>query len=283
MESLHKSGKPKVRLSSLVTFQNTESCISGNKIHTICESGLCPNKRECWGRGTATFMILGDICTRACKFCGVKTGKPFPPDIKEQILIADTIKNLKLKHVVLTSVDRDDLPDYGAQFWIDTIKTIRTQNNGITIETLIPDFNGNTALLDLFVQCKPEIVSHNIETVKSLTPVVRSVATYERSLFVLNYLSKRNVHTKSGLMLGLGEQESEVYQTLNDLRENDCKIVTIGQYYQPSKSHFPVKEMIQPYMFDKYKDYAMKLGFSFVESGPLVRSSYHAEMQIKVS
>jgi len=275
-----KSGKPKIRLSALQHFSNTETEIKSRSIHTICESGLCPNKRECWARGTATFMILGDICTRACKFCGVTTGRPLPTDPAEPEKIAHAIKKLQLKHAVITSVDRDDLPDYGAHVWIETIAKIRECNPSVTIETLIPDFNGNKQLLDLFTKHPPEIVSHNLETVKSLTPKVRSVATYKTSLAVLQYLSSKGVQTKSGIMLGLGETTDEIIETIIDIRNAGCSILTIGQYYQPSKKHYPIKEFISDDTFIKLKTLAFTQGFKHVESGALVRSSYHAEMQL---
>ena len=276
----HHSGKPKIRLSSLSKFSNTESKIHSQGIHTICESGLCPNKRECWGRGTATFMILGDICTRACKFCGVDTGKPLIPDRTEPLRIAKTIKEFGLKHVVLTSVDRDDLSDYGAEIWCETVNAIRLENPHCTIETLIPDFNGKVNLLDLIIEVAPEIVSHNMETVRSLTPNVRSVATYNTSLNVLTYLSSKGITTKSGIMLGLGETIEEVLETITDIRHTGCSILTIGQYFQPTKKHYHVKAFIQKEIFDNLKIKALELGFKHVESGVLVRSSYHAETQI---
>lgn len=274
------SGKPKIRLSSLSHFSNTESHIHNHGINTICESGLCPNKRECWGRGTATFMILGSICTRACKFCGVDTGKPLIPDVSEPIKIAKTIKEFGLKHVVLTSVDRDDLSDYGASFWASTVETIRKENPFCTIETLIPDFNGREDLLDVIIAVSPEIVSHNIETVRTLTPKVRSVATYDTSLKVLSYLSSHGIVAKSGIMLGLGESFDEVMETIKEIRQTGCSILTIGQYFQPSKKHYPVKAILSKEIYDDLKIKALELGFKHVESGILVRSSYHAETQI---
>jgi len=276
----HNSGKPKVRLSSLSGFSNTEYKIHSQGIHTICESGLCPNKRECWGRGTATFMILGDICTRACKFCGVATGKPKQPDMAEPEKLAKTIKDFGLKHVVLTSVDRDDLPDFGAAFWCETISAIRKLNPQCTIETLIPDFKGIESLLDLIITVAPEIVSHNTETVRSLTPKIRSVATYDTSLKVLRYLSSKGIKTKSGIMLGLGETINEVLETIADIRNTGCSILTIGQYFQPSKTHFPVQAFLSKEVYDELKVKALELGFKHVESGVLVRSSYHAETHL---
>ena len=273
-------GKPKIRLSSLSEFSKTELQIHSQGIHTICESGLCPNKRDCWARGTATFMILGNVCTRACKFCGVGTGRPLKPDYSEPERIAKTVKEFGLKHVVITSVDRDDLADYGASFWCDTIQEIRNINPECTIETLIPDFNGKEVLLDSIIGIAPEIVSHNLETVRSLTPGIRSVATYDTSLKVLKYLSSNGITTKSGIMLGLGETIDEVIDTMSDIKYAGCSILTIGQYFQPSKKHFPVKEFIAKDVYDNLKNKALELGFRYVESGILVRSSYHAEKQI---
>ena len=276
-------GKPKIRLSSISSFTNVESQIHAQGIHTICESGLCPNKRECWSRGTATFMILGNICTRACKFCGVLTGKPNAIDYSEPHKIAKTIKDFGLKHVVITSVDRDDLSDFGASFWCDTIDAIRKENPKCTIETLIPDFNAVEFLLDKIIRIAPDIVSHNMETVRSLTASVRSVATYDNSLKVLAYLSSKGIITKSGIMLGLGETHDEVLDTIKDIRNTGCSIVTIGQYFQPSKKHYPVKRFWENEVYDELKIKALQMGFTHVESGILVRSSYHAETQIKVS
>ena len=277
------SGKPKIRLSQLTQYKTTESGIINNKLHTICESGLCPNKRECWSRGTATFMILGDICTRACKFCGVATGKPNIPDNDEPKRIADAITEFKLNHAVITSVDRDDLPDSGASFWYQTIMQIKSKNPRCTIETLIPDFSAKPELLDLIVKASPEIVSHNMETVRSLTSKVRSVAQYETSLNTLTYLTSKGMITKSGIMLGLGETSDEIIETLLDIKNTGCSIVTIGQYFQPSKKHYPVHRFVSQSEFDDIKTKALSMGFEFVESGILVRSSYHAETQIKLS
>ena len=275
-----RTGKPKINLSSLASFSMTESRLKTNHVHTICESGLCPNKRECWGRGTATFMILGNNCTRNCSFCGVSTGKPKTPDYSEIESIAQLVRQMQLKHVVLTSVTRDDLPDYGATFWADSIQRIKNLNPNITMETLIPDFKANESLLDIIIKAKPEIVSHNLETIERLTPLVRSVASYEQSLSVLRYVSSKNVCSKTGIMLGLGEEVAEVQKTIVDIRKTGCKILTIGQYYSPSKRKFPVKEMVEIDVFLELKLFAQAQGFLHVESGPLVRSSYHAELHV---
>lgn len=250
-------------------------------LHTICSSGLCPNRGECWGNGTATFMIGGDICTRNCRFCNVTTGRPKPLNVKEIEEIVQSIKDLKLRHVVLTSVDRDDLPDYGTMHWVSTIKAIKKQCPDVTIEALIPDMWGKTDLLDKIAESGAEVISHNLETVRRLTPKVRSVATYERSLQVLKHLAERGVRTKSGIMLGLGETPAEIEETLDDLREVGCSVVTIGQYLQPTRNHYPVKEYISPDTFESYRIMALDKGFLYAESSPLVRSSYHAERHVK--
>lgn len=249
-------------------------------LHTICSSGMCPNKGECWGRGTATFMIGGNICTRNCKFCNVASGKPLPPDEKEIENICLAIGKLNLKHVVLTSVDRDDLPDFGAVHWARTIRQIKEQYPNVTIETLIPDFQGDEELIELVIKEKPEVISHNLETVRRLTPEVRSVATYEGSLKVLSYLSSRNVKSKTGIMLGLGETEDEVISTMDDVLATGCRIITIGQYLQPSLKHYPLKEYIRPEVFEKYRQIGIEKGFRHIESSPFVRSSFHAEKHI---
>lgn len=249
-------------------------------LHTICTSGLCPNRGECWGNGTATFMIGGEICTRNCKFCNVTTGRPKPLDGKEIEEIVDSIKELNLRHVVLTSVDRDDLKDYGTAHWVRMIRSIKEQCPGVTMETLIPDMWGDTALLDRIVDAGPEVISHNMETVRRLTPEVRSVATYDRSLGVLEYLSGRGVRTKSGIMLGLGETPEEIEASMDDLRAVGCQIMTIGQYLQPTRAHYPLRGYITPEVFEEYRKLALGKGFLYVESSPLVRSSYHAERHV---
>jgi lipoic acid synthetase len=252
-----------------------------NHLHTICTSGNCPNIGECWNRGTATFMILGDICTRACKFCATKTGKPLPPDPLEPARLAESIKTMRLKHCVITSVDRDDLPDGGASIWADTIRRVKEVNPEITMETLIPDFDANPEFLQMIIDAVPNVISHNVETIKRLTPVIRTKAKYERSLDVIRYVSGKGQTTKSGFMLGLGESEDEIKQTISDLYASGCKILTIGQYLQPGKGYMEVAEYIRPEKFEEYRIMALGLGFSFVESSPLVRSSFHAEDHIK--
>ena len=249
-------------------------------IHTICSSGMCPNRGECWGNGTATFMIGGNICTRACRFCNVATGRPQALDEKEIEEIITSVKELKLKHVVITSVDRDDLPDYGAAHWAKMIRRLKEECPSVTMEVLIPDFNGKTELLDLIIAEKPEIVSHNLETVRRLTPEVRSIATYNTSLKVLRYLADNGVRTKSGIMLGLGETREEILQTMDDLLENGCTIMTIGQYLQPTKNHYKLQEYVSPETFEEYGRIGKDKGFRHIESAPLVRSSYHAEKHI---
>lgn len=257
--------------------------VENNNLHTICTSGNCPNIGECWNAGTATFMILGDICTRACKFCGTKTGRPLPPDNEEPQRLAQTIKLMQLRHCVITSVDRDDLPDGGATQWAETISTIKNVNPEITIETLIPDFSGNHNNVKKVIDAHPDVISHNIETVKRLTPKIRSGASYQKSLDVIKYISMNNVVAKSGFMLGLGETEDEVLEAMTDLYNSGCNVLTIGQYLQPSLNHLEVVEFVNPAKFEEYKLAGLKMGFSFVESSPLVRSSYHAEKHVKQS
>jgi lipoic acid synthetase len=255
-------------------FSATENLVESQRLHTICRSGRCPNLGECWNRGTATFMICGDICTRSCKFCNTKSGKPLPLDSGEPLKIALSIEKMGLKHAVITSVDRDDLQDYGAAHWAETIRQIKKLNPHTTLETLIPDFKGNTDYLNTVIETCPEIISHNMETVKRLTPNVRSVAKYELSLAVLRHVSDSQTAAKSGLMLGLGETEDEIYELMDDLLNVGCKLLSIGQYLRPSKKHIPVENYIHPDIFNKYKDIAYSKGFKHVESGPLVRSSY---------
>ena len=248
-----------------------------NHLHTICKSGNCPNIGECWNAGTATFMILGDICTRACKFCSVKTGKPLPPDKNEPMKLARAIKLLKLKHAVITSVDRDDLPDRGSGFWAETIRTIKAENPEVKLEVLIPDFDGIPEYIRKVIDARPEVISHNLETVRRLTPQIRTKARYDRSLAVLRNIAEQGVTSKSGIMLGLGETEEEIYETMDDLRKVGCRVMTIGQYLQPSFAHKPVESYIPPAKFKEYQAAGLEKGFSFVESSPLVRSSYRAD------
>jgi lipoic acid synthetase len=271
----------KMQRASGETYSMVKHIVVENHLHTICTSGNCPNIGECWNRGTATFMILGDICTRACKFCATKTGKPLPPDPLESGRLADSIKTMKLKHCVITSVDRDDLPDGGASVWADTIRRVKEVNPDITMETLIPDFDANPEYLQKIIDAGPEVISHNVETVKRLTPLIRTKAKYERSLDVIRYISGKGQTAKSGFMIGLGESEDEIKQTISDLYDSGCKILTIGQYLQPGKEYLQVAEYIRPEKFEEYRIRALGLGFSFVESSPLVRSSFHAENHIK--
>jgi lipoic acid synthetase len=275
--------KPKwlrVKLPTGENFKKVRSLVDEHKLHTICESGSCPNMGECWGEGTATFMILGNICTRSCGFCAVKTGRPDDVDVYEPGKVANSVKIMGIKHAVITSVDRDDLKDGGSEIWVQTVKAIRHQSPGTTMETLIPDFAGNWENLQRIIDIAPEIVSHNLETVRRLTKQVRIQAKYDRSLEVLFRLKKGGMRTKSGVMLGLGETEAEVIETMEDLRSVNVDILTLGQYLQPTTRHLPVQEFITPEQFDIYKELGMKMGFRFVESGPLVRSSYHAEKHL---
>ena len=276
--------KPKwlrVKLPTGKKYTQLRSLVDKYDLHTICTSGSCPNMGECWGEGTATFMILGNICTRSCGFCGVKTGRPEQVDWEEPEKVARSIKIMGIKHAVVTSVDRDDLKDMGSIIWAETVKAIRRMNPETTLETLIPDFQGIERHLDRIVSVAPEVVSHNMETVKRLTREVRIQAKYERSLEVLRYLKEAGVkRTKSGIMLGLGELEEEVIDTMRDLREAKVDVVTIGQYLQPSKKHLPVKEFITPEQFKKYETLGLEMGFRHVESGALVRSSYKAHKHI---
>lgn len=277
-------GKPKwlrVKLPTGKKYTQLRGLVDKYNLHTICTSGSCPNMGECWGEGTATFMILGNICTRSCGFCGVKTGRPENIDWAEPEKVARSIKIMGIKHAVVTSVDRDDLKDMGSIIWAETVQAIRRMNPITTLETLIPDFQGIEKHLDRIIAVAPEVVSHNMETVKRLTREVRIQAKYERSLEVLEYLKKQGIHrTKSGIMLGLGEAEDEVIATLADLRKANVDVVTIGQYLQPSKKHLPVKEFITPEQFKRYEDIGLELGFRHVESGALVRSSYKAHKHI---
>jgi lipoic acid synthetase len=270
----------KVKLPTGEEYTNVRKIVSEHKLHTICESGNCPNMGECWGAGTATFMILGNICTRSCGFCAVKTGKPLPADIEEPTRVANSVKLMKVKHCVITSVDRDDLKDGGSIIWAETVNAVREFSPTTTMETLIPDFKGEWDNLQRIIDVAPEIVSHNLETVRRLTKQVRIQAKYDRSLEVLKRLKDGGMKTKSGIMLGLGELEEEVIETMKDLRNVGCDILTIGQYLQPTTKHLPVVEFVKPEQFAKYQEIGEKLGFRFVVSGPLVRSSYHAEKHL---
>jgi lipoic acid synthetase len=275
--------KPKwlrVKLPTGQAYKEVRDIVSEHKLHTICESGHCPNMGECWGAGTATFMILGNICTRSCGFCNVATGKPLEADPFEPGRVANSVKLMNVKHAVITSVDRDDLPDGGSEIWAQTVRAIRHQSPGTTLETLIPDFAGKWENLARIIQVAPEIVSHNLETVRRLTKEVRIQAKYDRSLEVLRRLRQAGIKTKSGVMLGLGESFEEVVETMDDLRSVDCQILTLGQYLQPTPKHLPVVEFIHPDTFAELKKIGLKKGFRYVESGPLVRSSYHAEKHL---
>lgn len=268
----------KMQLPKGESYSKVKNLVMQHKLHTICTSGNCPNIGECWNRGTATFMILGDICTRNCKFCGVSTGKPLPPDPGEPRRIAESVKIMQLKHAVITSVDRDDLPDLGAGIWAETIREVKKLNQETKIEVLIPDFQGKVELIQQVIEAAPEVISHNMETVERLTPQIRSAAKYQTSLSVLKVIADSGLVAKSGIMLGLGETEAEVLQVMDDLRSVDCKVMTIGQYLAPTLNHIQVKEYITPEQFDRYRTIGLEKGFSFVESSPLVRSSYRAEL-----
>jgi len=277
---IRKPGWLKISLPKGDNFLKVKGLLEEKGLHTICSSGKCPNMGECWNAGTATFMILGDMCTRSCKFCATKTGKPLPVDIHEPEKIAQSVKHLKLKHVVITSVDRDDLPDGGAAIWAATVRKTKELNPGTTIETLVPDFGGNADQLLMVIESAPDIISHNVETVRRLTPQVRSAAQYDRSLEVLRQIAGSGLRAKSGIMVGLGETVTEVLETMDDLRQVNCSILTIGQYLQPTPAHLAVTEYIHPDQFEKYRVAGIEKGFTHVESKPLVRSSYHAEKQV---
>ncbi|MEI8192633.1 MAG: lipoyl synthase [Flavobacteriia bacterium] len=284
MENNIRIKKPnwlRVKLPTGENYKKVRGLVDQHKLHTICESGSCPNMGECWGEGTATFMILGNVCTRSCGFCGVQTGKPQEVDVFEPGKVAHSVKTMEIKHAVLTSVDRDDLKDGGSEIWVQTIKAIRHQSPGTTLETLIPDFAGNWENLQAIIDIAPEVVSHNLETVRRLTKQVRVQAKYDRSLELLFRLKKGGMRTKSGVMLGLGETHEEVLETLEDLRNVSVDVITLGQYLQPSAKHLPVAEFITPERFEEYRLLGLKMGFMYVESGPLVRSSYHAEKHVR--
>ena len=270
----------KVKLPTGESYKKVRNLVSEHNLHTICESGNCPNMGECWGAGTATFMILGNICTRSCDFCAVSTGRPEEVDIFEPARVANSVKLMNVKHAVLTSVDRDDLQDGGADIWVKTVKSIRRKSPETTLETLIPDFAGKWENLQKIIDVAPEIVSHNIETVRRLTKKIRIQAKYNRSLELLLRLKKGGMKTKSGLMLGLGETDEEVLETMQDLRTVEVDVLTLGQYLQPTPKHAPVKDFITPEKFEEYKKIGLEMGYKFVESGPLVRSSYHAEKHL---
>ena len=278
-----RSGKPswlKVKLPIGNEYRKVRGLVDDHKLHTICESGNCPNMGECWGAGTATFMILGNVCTRSCGFCAVATGRPEAVDPFEPLRVAKSVKLMDVKHCVITSVDRDDLKDGGSNIWVETIRAVRRISPGTTMETLIPDFQGIWENLQRVIDESPEIISHNVETVRRLTKQVRIQAKYDRSLEVLKRISESGVRTKSGVMLGLGESDDEILETMHDLKQNGVQILTLGQYLQPTREHLPVAEYIHPDKFASLKEKGIAMGFRYVESGPLVRSSYHAEKHL---
>ena len=271
----------KISIGANERYTETKRIVESHCLHTICSSGRCPNMGECWGKGTATFMIAGDICTRSCKFCNTQTGRPLPLDPDEPTHVAESIALMKLSHAVITSVDRDDLPDLGAAHWAQTIREIKRLNPETTTEVLIPDFQGRKELVDQVIKACPEIISHNMETVKRISPQVRSAANYHTSLEVIRQIAESGITAKSGIMVGLGETPAEVEELMDDLISVGCKILTIGQYLQPTHKHFPVAAYITPEQFAVYKETGLKKGFEQVESAPLVRSSYHAEKPLK--
>jgi lipoic acid synthetase len=279
-ERLKKPSWLRVKLPIGENYRKVRNLVDQHKLHTICESGSCPNMGECWGEGTATFMILGNICTRSCGFCAVQTGRPEAVDEFEPGRVANSVKIMGVKHAVITSVDRDDLKDGGSSIWVQTVKAIRVQSPQTTMETLIPDFAGKWENLQRIIEVAPEIVSHNLETVRRLTKEVRIQAKYDRSLELLFRLKKGGMRTKSGVMLGLGETPEEVKETMEDLVNVQVDVLTLGQYLQPTSKHLPVQEFITPAQFAYYKELGLKMGFKYVESGPLVRSSYHAEKHL---
>lgn len=276
-ERVRKPEWLKISIGSNERYTETKRIVESHCLHTICSSGRCPNMGECWGRGTATFMIAGDVCTRSCKFCNTQTGHPQPLDPAEPLHVAQSVQLMKLSHAVITSVDRDDLPDLGAAHWAETIREIRRLNPETTIEVLIPDFQARPELVALVVEAHPDIIGHNMETVRRITPLVRSAARYDTSLAVIRQVAESGITAKSGIMVGLGETPAEVEQLMDDLRAVGCNILTIGQYLQPSHRHYPVAEYVTPQQFAAYKQTGLAKGFDQVESAPLVRSSYHAE------
>ena len=271
----------KISIGANERYTETKRIVESHCLHTICSSGRCPNMGECWGKGTATFMIAGDICTRSCKFCNTRTGRPLPLDPDEPLHVAESVALMKLSHAVITSVDRDDLPDLGAAHWAQTIREIKRLNPETTTEVLIPDFQGRKELVSQVIEAGPEIISHNMETVKRISPQVRSAANYHTSLEVIRQIAESGTTAKSGIMVGLGETPAEVEELMDDLLAVGCKILTIGQYLQPTHKHYPVVAYITPEQFAIYKETGLKKGFEQVESAPLVRSSYHAEKHIR--
>ncbi len=283
VNTIRKPDWLKIRLHRTAEYAEVRRIVDEHRLHTICGSGRCPNQAECWSRRTATFMILGEICTRGCRFCATQTGRPLPPDADEPARVAESVRLMGLRHVVLTSVTRDDLPDGGAAHWAATVEAVRRESPDAAIERLSPDLDAEPALLDRVLASKPDIIGHNIETVERLTPVVRSRARYRTSLETLRYLHEQGAVTKSGLMVGLGESEKEVLQTLGDLREAGVGIVTLGQYLRPTLAHYPVAAYITPEQFEHYRLRALEMGFDYCASAPLVRSSYLAEEALKKS
>jgi len=271
----------KMKMPKGENYSKVKNLVEKHGLHTICTSGNCPNIGDCWSRGTATFMILGDICTRRCKFCAVKSGRPLAPDQKEPEKVAESVRIMNVKHCVITSVDRDDLDDQGAEIWARTIQEVKRVNPETRIEVLIPDFRGKHELIQQVIDAGPDVISHNLETVERLTPFVRFASKYRRSLEVVKYVSEHYKVAKSGIMLGLGETHEEVLQTMDDLLEAGCKVMTIGQYLAPTSTHMPVVEYINPEQFVEYRKIGISKGFKFVESAPLVRSSYRAEEHVK--
>lgn len=270
----------KIKLPRGFKTSQVVGLLNEKHLHTICSSGMCPNRAECWGNGTATFMIGGNICTRNCKFCNVTTGKPLPLNPKEIEEIVDSIRQLKLRHVVITSVDRDDLPDLGAGHWAMMIRRLKEVCPEVTMEVLIPDFQGRLELVDMVITERPDVISHNMETVRRLTPKVRTFATYENSLKVIGHIANSGIRSKSGIMLGLGETREEILETMRDLREVGCEVMTIGQYLQPAKENYPLQEYIHPDTFAEYGRIGREMGFRHIESSPMVRSSFHAERHV---
>lgn len=281
MERVRKPEWLKISIGANERYTETKRIVESHCLHTICSSGRCPNMGECWGRGTATFMIGGNICTRSCKFCNTPTGRPLPLDLQEPTHVAESVRLMKLSHAVVTSVDRDDLPDLGASHWAQTIREIRRLNPDTTLEVLIPDFQGRRELVEQVIEARPDIISHNMETVRRLSPLVRSAARYDTSLDVIRQIAASGITAKSGIMVGLGETPAEVEEVMDDLRAAGCQIMTIGQYLQPSHRHYPVAEYVTPAQFKRYEETGLAKGFTQVESGPLVRSSYHAEKSLR--
>lgn len=281
MERVRKPEWLKISIGANERYTETKRIVESHCLHTICSSGRCPNMGECWGRGTATFMIGGNICTRSCKFCNTQTGRPLPLDPQEPTHVAESVRLMKLSHAVVTSVDRDDLPDLGAAHWAQTIREIRRLNPETTIEVLIPDFQGRKELVEQVIEARPDIISHNMETVRRISPLVRSAARYDTSLEVIRQIVASGITAKSGIMVGLGETPAEVEELMDDLRAAGCQIMTIGQYLQPSHRHYPVAEYVTPEQFKRYEETGLAKGFTQVESGPLVRSSYHAEKSLR--